>query len=51
MSRNTSTYEELVAQYKEELLNDEKFMDEFEERFEERLASRSRKKNEEKLIS
>lgn len=43
MVKFTSNYEELVDKYKEELLNDEKYMEEFEERFEERLAARSSK--------
>lgn len=38
MSRMMPTYEELVAQNKSEMLNDEQYMDEFEERFEEHLA-------------
>ncbi|GGA71364.1 FbpB family small basic protein [Ornithinibacillus halotolerans] len=48
MSRFTSNYDELVNQYKKELLSDEQLMDKFEERFESRLLAKSKEAVEEK---
>ncbi|WP_143833704.1 FbpB family small basic protein [Oceanobacillus senegalensis] len=49
MSKVMSSYDELVDRYKNELLNDEQLMDQFEERFEERLAAKSKKKDKDPL--
>lgn len=49
LSRLMSSYDQLVDEYKKELLNDEQLMDKFEERFEERLAARGQKNEKDKL--
>lgn len=49
MSRTILSYDELVNQNIQELLNDEHLMDQFEENFEERLAEQSHRAEEKRI--